>query len=94
MKQLAGVDVVKDVTHRHAAPPLAKVAPDAMGSALDSQAEPLTSGQCPFPCLDSCYGRLSPLAKWGRVPWNSPVNVKNLGAPEESRNTSPRAAVN
>ncbi len=57
-------------------------------------AEPLTSGQCPFPCLDSCYGSLSPLPKWGRVPWNSPVNAKNLGAPEESRNTSPRVAVN
>ena len=92
-KRLGRVDVVKEVPDRHAEPPLAEVAPDAMGSALVS-AEPLTSGQCPFPCLDSRYGSLSPLRKWGRVPWNSPVNVKNLGAPEESRNTSPRVAVN
>src|SRR4051812_38919479 len=57
-------------------------------------AEPVAAGQCPCPCLGSCYGSLSPLPKWGRVPWNSPVNVKNLGAPEGSRNTSPRVAVN
>ena len=69
-------------------------APHGMGSALDIPAEPLISGQCPFPRLDSCYGSLSPLPTWGRVPWNSPVNVNNLGAPEASRNTSPRVAVN
>jgi eukaryotic-like serine/threonine-protein kinase len=55
---------------------LAKVAPDALDSAVDP-GRALDSGQCPFPCLDSCYGSLSPLPKWGRVPWNPPVNVKN-----------------
>ena len=66
-----------------------------------SRALPLISGraldQLPVSfsrAFTPCYGSLSPLPKWGRVPWNSPVNVKNLGAPEESRNTSPRVAVN
>jgi len=47
-----------------------------------------------FRCLDPCYGRLSPSPKWGMVPWNSPVNVRNLAAPAESNNTTPRVAVN
>jgi hypothetical protein len=73
---------------------ISAIVPNRSRALTSIAARALTSRQCPFPCLDSSYGSLSPLPKWGTVPWNSPVNVRNLTAPEESRNTTPRVAVN